>query len=276
MNKGQSQSAFTMIELSIVLIIIGLIIGGILVGRDLIKAATLRSQVKQIEELSTSVNTFRVKYNGIPGDLLSTKATELGFFSSTRGPTRPWGDGSGILESGTNGCNAAGLTNCFYAEFLIFFRHLSDSNLIAGTYGVSSFITDDGMPLADADSKDEIGQLIPQAKAGNGAFITVFSYEGTNYFGLSGFNLIMTNGYYGATAADNPLSGADAYNIDNKTDDGQPHTGTVLGVNYAQDISSNLNFWTDVSGIANCATAGTAYTLSNADIPACSLAFRFK
>ena len=63
------QKAFTLIELSIVLVIIGLIVGGVLVGQDLIKAAEIRAQVSQLEKFNTAVNTFHVKYNDIPGDI---------------------------------------------------------------------------------------------------------------------------------------------------------------------------------------------------------------
>ena len=62
-NKG-----FTLIELSIVLVIIGLIVGGVLVGQDLIKAAEIRATVSQVEGYNSAVNTFRLKYNGLPGD----------------------------------------------------------------------------------------------------------------------------------------------------------------------------------------------------------------
>src|SRR5450432_727787 len=72
-----AESGFTLIELSIVLVIIGLIIGGVLVGQDLIKAAEIRGQITQIEKYNTAVNTFRGKYNCLPGDCVN--ATALGF-----------------------------------------------------------------------------------------------------------------------------------------------------------------------------------------------------
>ena len=50
------KSGFTLVELSIVLVIIGLIIGGVVVGRDLIDAATIRAQISQIEKYNTAVN----------------------------------------------------------------------------------------------------------------------------------------------------------------------------------------------------------------------------
>ncbi len=56
-----SQLGFTLIELSIVLVIIGLIVGGVLVGQDLIKAAETRATVGQVEKYNAAVNTFRTK-----------------------------------------------------------------------------------------------------------------------------------------------------------------------------------------------------------------------
>jgi prepilin-type N-terminal cleavage/methylation domain-containing protein len=63
------QAGFTLIELSIVLVIIGLIVGGVLVGQDLIKAAEIRATISQYEKYNAAMNTFRTKYNGMPGDL---------------------------------------------------------------------------------------------------------------------------------------------------------------------------------------------------------------
>lgn len=63
-----SRSGFTLIELSIVLVIIGLIVGGVLVGTALIEAAQMRQQLTQISTINTAVVTFRNKYNCLPGD----------------------------------------------------------------------------------------------------------------------------------------------------------------------------------------------------------------
>ena len=52
MNRRIRQRAFTLIELSIVLVIIGLIVGGVLVGQNLIHAAQLRSVISDLERLS--------------------------------------------------------------------------------------------------------------------------------------------------------------------------------------------------------------------------------
>ena len=49
MGKLYQERGFTLIELSIVLVIIGLIVGGVLVGQDLIRAAQVRATISQIE-----------------------------------------------------------------------------------------------------------------------------------------------------------------------------------------------------------------------------------
>lgn len=78
MQYSQHRHAgFTLVELSIVLIIIGLITGGILLGRDLILSAGIRAQIAQIEKLDVAVNNFRQKYNCLPGDC--GHAVELGW-----------------------------------------------------------------------------------------------------------------------------------------------------------------------------------------------------
>ena len=77
-NNLIQQAGFTLIELSIVLVIIGLIVGGVLTGQDLIRAAEIRATIGQYEKYNTAVNTFRTKYNGIPGDLLAASSTSFG------------------------------------------------------------------------------------------------------------------------------------------------------------------------------------------------------
>ena len=86
-------SAFTLIELSIALTFIGLIVGGVLVGQDLIKAAQIRAQVTQFEKWNQAVNTFRGKYNCLPGDCPNATT----FFPTLSGSYTN-GDGNGLLN----------------------------------------------------------------------------------------------------------------------------------------------------------------------------------
>src|ERR1700722_19638100 len=92
----QRSSGFTLIELSIVLVIIGLIVGGVLVGRDLIEAAAIRAQISQIEKYQTAVNTLRAKYEYLTGDMPDPAASACGFYP--RGLYAGEGDGNGVIE----------------------------------------------------------------------------------------------------------------------------------------------------------------------------------
>src|ERR1700722_13612838 len=94
--KSILKAGFTLIELSIVLVIIGLIIGGVLVGRELISAAQIRAQISQIEKYNSAANTFRGKYGYLPGDIPDPAAKQYGF--ATRGTLAGEGDGNGVIE----------------------------------------------------------------------------------------------------------------------------------------------------------------------------------
>src|SRR5688500_16913565 len=96
--RANSQNGFTLIELSIVLVIIGLLVGGVLVGRDLIQAAQLRAIVSDIEKYKMAANAFRLKYDCMAGDC--AKATQ--FFGVAVGGCP---DGA---RSGTQTCDGNG------------------------------------------------------------------------------------------------------------------------------------------------------------------------
>src|SRR5579884_1113289 len=91
-------SGFTLIELSIVLVIIGLITGGILTGRDLIDAAAQRAQISQIQKYNVALRTFQGKYGGFPGDLAINLATKFGFTVTNCGGTTGQRDGNGLID----------------------------------------------------------------------------------------------------------------------------------------------------------------------------------
>lgn len=86
MKKG-----FTLIELSIVLIIIGLVIGGVMVGKTLIKSAEVSRAIGDLDKINAAVNSFKIKYNCLPGDC--TNSTSL-FDSTVAGN----GNGNGLIE----------------------------------------------------------------------------------------------------------------------------------------------------------------------------------
>lgn len=209
---------FTLIELSIVLIIIGLIIGGVLVGQDMIKSAEIRATVQQIEKYNTSVNTFRGKYGSIPGDMLSTKATLYGM--ETRSGANGHGDGDGLLEGCSDGSYYGGCEN------LIFWNDLGFSNLIESRLNGGD---DFANPVGPAPlTAEEIPLYLPRAKIGRGNYFIVYSERGSNYYEIAGIaGIEETAGVYDITLN---LTPAEAFVMDNKTDDGKPTTGVVFAL----------------------------------------------
>lgn len=116
----QNLKGFTLVELSIVIVIIGLIIAGITAGRSLVNSSRLRSQVSDLQKYNTAFNAFVFQYNAIPGDMKNAR--------SYWGGTVTNGNGDGRLSYDAN--NATNLTH----ENLTLFQHLSMAGLIDGKY----------------------------------------------------------------------------------------------------------------------------------------------
>lgn len=228
------KSGFTLIELSIVMVIIGLIIGGVLVGRDLISAAEVRAQISQIEKYQAAVNTFRGKYGYLPGDIPNPAASQYGF--ATRGSFAGQGDGNGLLEGVVSN---ADLNNCnfctFGGETAVFWRDLSQARLVEGNFSLAS-------PLAPPASVSlaQVGNYFPLAKITRGNYLYVLSGgwmslagagDGVNYFSIS--QVIGSPSFLGQPASDPGLKVLEAFNIDKKIDDGLPQTGRVMAFHNA-------------------------------------------
>ena len=183
-NNTHRKSGFTLVELSIVLVIIGLIIGGVLVGQDLIYAANVRAQITQIEQLETAINTFKVKYNCLPGDCLNAQD----FFGNTSpaGDAVNNGDGNGVIMSHFQGASPVASGACLYAD-------ISDevSQLFLHLYlaGISKDYTKGTIHVHPA----HIGKEYPYAKFGNGTgiFVSCLSGATTTQLSLRSGNVIV-------------------------------------------------------------------------------------
>lgn len=211
-------SGFTLIELSIVLIIIGMIVGGVLVGRDLIGAAGVRAQITQLEQIETAIHTFKGKYNQLPGDLPSREADNLGFYRTTA-PNATGCDGYESTGCGNGDGTIGGDPDYQYGEAHLFWLDLSVANLISFkprtyNYHTSSIASD----------------FLPEAKLAERQYLYLVASGGVHYLAVSGvitycgFHL----GHAGDCDTDNIMKVADAYKIDMKTDDGLPQSGKVV------------------------------------------------
>ncbi|MFH2045904.1 MAG: prepilin-type N-terminal cleavage/methylation domain-containing protein [Pseudomonadota bacterium] len=106
-----NQKGFTLVEIAIVLVIIGLLIGGILKGQEMIQNARVKRVVKQADEMRAAYMTFLDKYGQLPGDENSTL----------------FPPGTDTTVGNFNGQIAG-------AEVFAAFSDLALSNLIGGSY----------------------------------------------------------------------------------------------------------------------------------------------
>lgn len=232
---------FTLIELSIVLVIIGLIVGGVLVGQDLINSSRIRAQIKQFEDYKLALNNFKLKYNCLPGDCAS--ATAFGFTGN--------GDGDGVLEMSSI---AASVYNCswiddnsyttpdcnFNGEFPLFFQHLSAAKMIAGSFD-GTWVLGKGYPTVTINESK--GMIAAGAWHG-GSADTIPDYLKDTYNFPAGFWLHVQ--FCGRTADLGPawanddcgvLTPLQTRQIDIKIDDGKPLSGHFWGYTGDYDVS---------------------------------------
>lgn len=234
MYHHRHRRAFSLVELSIVLVILGLLVGGILSGQSLIRASQLRALTRQYQGYYTAVQTFRDKYFALPGDM--TNATQFWGLRAAGAACM------GSASSDTKTCDGNGDGQIDIApgssvEYTRFWQHLANAGLIEGQYN---------------------GLNYPASKLG-GTTRFAGQWSGT----LTG-NTINFDGDYGNVLyTTDMLIPSELWNIDTKMDDGIPSTGKVVvlattGPNWLADcttaaagVTSNLNVTYLLSGTAN-------------------------
>lgn len=85
------QSGFTLIEIAIVLVIIGLLLGGVLKGQEMIENSRIKSVVADMRGVSAAYNSYIDRFRAVPGD-------ETAVIMNARGWTgTAVGNGNGVL-----------------------------------------------------------------------------------------------------------------------------------------------------------------------------------
>ncbi len=221
---------FSLVELSIVLVILGLLTGGILAGQSLIRASELRAVTTEYNRYTTAVQAFRDKYFAIPGDFSNAtgiwgKSTNC---SGTVATGTCDGNGNGILSA-----TAAGATS----EIFQFWNQLALAGLIEGSYS--------GLTGAGGLWESLPGTNVPNSKL-SGASWSVMYFA--NYVGDGGayaFNyqhFFSFGAYRAGNINNNPiLKTEEAWNIDTKLDDGMPASGKIVAYNWTTCTTSTAN-----------------------------------
>ena len=93
-----ARAGFTLVELSIVLVIIGLIIGGVLSGQQIMQNARVTNAINAIQAYEAQFQTYAQNYGVIPGD--DHTATTRFPLTNNQSITVGNGDGNGVLNAG--------------------------------------------------------------------------------------------------------------------------------------------------------------------------------
>lgn len=113
----KKQSGFTLIEIAIVLVIIGLLLGGVLKGQEMMTNAKIKRTSNDFNGISAAIFSYLDRYGAFPGDDPNANAR--------------WGavdgDGDGIIDAAGDGCFSGN------AESVNLWDHLRRSGLVGGT-----------------------------------------------------------------------------------------------------------------------------------------------
>ncbi len=216
-----------------VLLVIGLLSGALILGKDLIKLAQLRSQISQIEKLNITVNTFKGKYDCLPGDC--PDAVELGF--GTAFGAGDDGDGNGIIDRGDL-FGAPFVTSFSGMEPRNFWQHLGRTNLIERVY-----------PLGDVAGKNSPALMFPtpgnQNDNSDGNFNTTGGMWIVSTSANDTLNTASSHAWMLTTATRPRINGTylpmEAYMLDSKIDDGFPTSGVAQTVWRADGGTNTVN-----------------------------------
>jgi len=218
--SNKKKSAFSLIELSIVLIIIGLLVAGVTGGASLIKSSELRSVITEARSWSIAVNGFYNQFNALPGDF----GTVLGSSSV--------GDGDGTIEFATGPGTIANGT--YYegrnAWIQLKAAGILDSNvlslataIVASNTAVSSF----GANLPASKIRSSGWDFEYNSSTSQNTVVLTGAIGTTCSVGSATAGTSLTSATSCASGAITPT---DALSLDSKFDDGSATNGKLRGI----------------------------------------------
>ena len=192
------EKGVTLIELSIVIIIIGLIIAGVIGGNALVHQTKIRKVISEVNALKVASDVFKLKYHGIPGDI----NTGDNYWPGCENSTPCSGNGDGVYN---------------HTESYIAWRQLSLAGLIKGEYA--------GYTGQHVRGVNATGSDILESESGFGRY-----YLNTEMvLGRVGKNsIILGSRFFSNEFRSQGVTVREAFDIDTKIDDGHASKGSVL------------------------------------------------
>jgi prepilin-type N-terminal cleavage/methylation domain-containing protein len=225
----RNQSGFTLIEIAIVLVIIGLLLGGVLKGQELINSARVKNLATDFRNIPVFIYGYQDKFKAIPGDDTGV-VTHVGA-TGTLATTPATKQGNGVIDGLWNSQTSTD-------ESYLFWQHVRLAGLAPGVTTIPGAPTvGDGYHPVNA-AGGEIG-----IQSNNGTFATITSNAaGTVGTGMTGTYIICSQGILGKFVKQ----------LDTTMDDGNTDTGSLRT---ADPLNAGKSIGT--AGIAD----GTSYTV---------------
>ena len=192
------QSGFTLVEIAIVLVIIGLLLGGVLKGQELINSAKVKNFATDFRNIPLFIYGYQDKFKALPGDDAAVATTHLG--PTVNGvtvvaATTPAGtQGNGVIDGAWN---STAVTD----ESILFWQHVRLAGLAAGPTTAPTAATIEDFRPKNAD----------------GGIIGITSGTNSPITGLNGTYIVCSEGILGKFAKQ----------LDTTLDDGNTTAGSV-------------------------------------------------
>lgn len=215
------QSGFTLIEIAIVLVIIGLLLGGVLKGQELINSARVKNFANDFRQIPVYIYSYQDRFRALPGDDGQAATRVAGATNATTGGTVSNGSIEGRWDSQT-------VTD----ESVMFWQHIK----LAG--------------LAPGDTAVNLATLVP--RNADGGILGVQSISTANAAPIAG----MTGSY---AICSRSIQGRFAVQLDVTMDDGNTATGSIrVMADVAPPAAAGAAAIATATVTAN---AGTPYTV---------------
>lgn len=248
---------FTLVELSIVLVIIGLLAAGVLVGRDLLKTAQYNKVISEVERFKVAIYTFQGKYQYLPGDLPNASSLWTGCVAEPGWPGNACnGNGNGTIEY------------VLCCEAIRAWQHMSLAGMLEyynGYYVATGYMRGRNVPPSVINERAYYfmyANFLPEI------YPVTFRLGGTDALSEAGLGI---------------MTGKDAHKIDRKIDDGLPNynettfassPGSVAGFTGTKPDGNDYTVNSTKCTVVPVTTPPT-YNLSTNEL-SCVLAFNMK
>jgi prepilin-type N-terminal cleavage/methylation domain-containing protein len=191
----RNQSGFTLIEIAIVLVIIGLLLGGVLKGQELINSAKVKNLAGDFKNIPVFIYGFQDKFKALPGD---DRGVTTHISGSTLATTPATTQGNGIINGNWNSTTATD-------ESVLFWQHVRMAGLAPGETVVNVAAGNTYIPT------NAVGGIIGVTNSGANSPITLPTPLRGSYIVCS-----------------DAIAGKFAKQLDTTMDDGNTATGSMM------------------------------------------------